>query len=375
MHRYETIEHELERRLDSGKLKPGDRLPSEHELAAAHGVHRLTARRVLSSLQQKGRIVRKRGRGSFVAEAKAWERSVLYIGDMESHFFRDLFLAFTAEAQARHMRLHGVQPLMDTGSAWRETLAAHMADSDALIVMEVYYSAVRTCLPAGFDRVVRIDIMDVVPDGPAYVVLVDYGRAVMKAVDCLVGLGHHRLAMLTPEGAVPGKPDPAKPYYAAFLAALNRHGLDRESQWIPVKGLEEAEHNHRKVRSYLENPLKRPTAIVCDADFRARVVYDVARELGLAIPGDLSVTGLGDTPWSDALSPRLTSVNLGEKDVARIALALCARGKPDTPLVCRVEPSLVPQSSTASPAVAGRRGSKHRLRGGIPVEIRTTKKS
>jgi len=48
-------------------LDPGDKLPSEHQLVAAHGVSRLTARAALQELEARFLVRRVRGAGTFVA--------------------------------------------------------------------------------------------------------------------------------------------------------------------------------------------------------------------------------------------------------------------------------------------------------------------
>jgi len=62
----------LERAIDDGRLAPGDRLPSERELAERYGVSRMTLRQALGTLERQGRLVRSQGRygGTFVAEPK-----------------------------------------------------------------------------------------------------------------------------------------------------------------------------------------------------------------------------------------------------------------------------------------------------------------
>ncbi|WP_165491980.1 UTRA domain-containing protein [Egibacter rhizosphaerae] len=72
--------HQLERRLrdefESGRLSPGDKLPSEGELADRYSVARSVVRQALSSLASAGLIYTQRGRGSFVAERKFHGRFV-----------------------------------------------------------------------------------------------------------------------------------------------------------------------------------------------------------------------------------------------------------------------------------------------------------
>ncbi len=66
------IEDWLADAIAAGQLRPGDRLPTEHDLAAWLGVSRMTLRHALSELAQRGLVTRTvgRGGGTFVAEAK-----------------------------------------------------------------------------------------------------------------------------------------------------------------------------------------------------------------------------------------------------------------------------------------------------------------
>jgi GntR family transcriptional regulator len=66
------IEQWLVRAIGRGELAAGDRLPPEHELAAAIGVSRMTLRQALGRLESRDVIVRTPGRrgGTFVSEPK-----------------------------------------------------------------------------------------------------------------------------------------------------------------------------------------------------------------------------------------------------------------------------------------------------------------
>lgn len=67
---YVQIAEHLLGRIESGELTPGDRLPSERELSEKLGVNRLTLRRAFRVLEDQGLLTRRRGSGTFVAEAK-----------------------------------------------------------------------------------------------------------------------------------------------------------------------------------------------------------------------------------------------------------------------------------------------------------------
>jgi GntR family phosphonate transport system transcriptional regulator len=66
--RWRHIADELLRDLSAGKLSPGDKLPTEHELADRFRVNRHTIRRALATLADNGFVRVEHGRGSFVAE-------------------------------------------------------------------------------------------------------------------------------------------------------------------------------------------------------------------------------------------------------------------------------------------------------------------
>jgi len=70
--KYAQIVADIERAIAAGELRPGDRLPSERELAAEHGVSRMTVRQALQTLESRGLLRRAIGRsgGSFVARPK-----------------------------------------------------------------------------------------------------------------------------------------------------------------------------------------------------------------------------------------------------------------------------------------------------------------
>lgn len=60
----------LRRQISSGELKPGDMIPSESQLCSQYNVSRTTVRQALNQLVEENLIIRRRGKGSFVASPK-----------------------------------------------------------------------------------------------------------------------------------------------------------------------------------------------------------------------------------------------------------------------------------------------------------------
>ena len=58
---------DIEADIDAGRAAPDTRLPSEAELAVQYGVARVTVRRALEQLRERGKVVTVHGRGTYVA--------------------------------------------------------------------------------------------------------------------------------------------------------------------------------------------------------------------------------------------------------------------------------------------------------------------
>lgn len=64
---YAQVQALLERGLEHAEWKPGDAIPSELELAARFGVSQGTVRKAIDALAAAHRVVRRQGKGTFVA--------------------------------------------------------------------------------------------------------------------------------------------------------------------------------------------------------------------------------------------------------------------------------------------------------------------
>lgn len=69
--RYQQIKDRIIDDIAAGVLQPGDRVPSDNELAEQSGVSRMTANRALRELTADGYVERVTGSGTFVAEPTA----------------------------------------------------------------------------------------------------------------------------------------------------------------------------------------------------------------------------------------------------------------------------------------------------------------
>jgi DNA-binding LacI/PurR family transcriptional regulator len=148
---------------------------------------------------------------------------------------------------------------------------------------------------------------------------IDDRAAARSAAEHLRGLGHDRVAVLT------------------FITALDAAGtltLDMSVERLEGyrEGLGEAWNPTlvHTVRPNATEPARRatlellrttdpPTAILAMSDILALGALEAAAELGLALPGELSVVGFDDSPAAVHATPPLTSVAQPQEEKGRLA--------------------------------------------------------
>lgn len=70
---YAQVKEALKESLSSGEFKPADQLPGEADLCALFKVSRTVIRQALDEMEYEGLILRRKGKGTFVAEPKIVE--------------------------------------------------------------------------------------------------------------------------------------------------------------------------------------------------------------------------------------------------------------------------------------------------------------
>ena len=176
-------------------------------------------------------------------------------------------------------------------------------------------------------------------------VLFDNRAGVGTVLEHLHGLGHRRIAVLTPSR--PSTPErPAERIVTEKCAEL---GIE-----VSIVNTRHSMEDATEAAAGVLGGDPRPTAVFCLSDSIACGVYAAAAAAGLAIPGDLSVAGYDDHPIARVVAPPLTSVDWGLPEVATAAaglLAAAVEGRPRSRARARVrvEPALVERASTAPP--------------------------
>jgi LacI family transcriptional regulator len=239
--------------------------------------------------------------------------------------------------------------VLDAGNdpAREQSIATRLVDQrvDGLIVSPVDPSAAGWAALAAATPIVTIGD-SLIGAATAGEVLFDNRAGVTLALEHLKGLGHRRVAVLTPTR--PSTPD--RPSDVHVSAEATRLGLEVEIV-TSGHGLDEATATAKRV-------LKAGTssALFCFSDSIAYGAYAAAGELGLSIPADVSVCGYDNHPVSRLLSPPLTCVDWDLDAIVKRAVKMIVAAIDGSPRKQRLvrPPQLTVRGSTAPPRPAPR---------------------
>jgi DNA-binding LacI/PurR family transcriptional regulator len=97
----------------------------------------------------------------------------------------------------------------------------------------------------------------------------------------------------------------------------------------------------------MNHPTKKPDALICLSDDIAFGAYQAARDLAIAIPQSLAIAGFGVAPYTNGLSPALTSVAAPYHGLGVAAANLALGLTTDSPITLPVE--VILRESTMGP--------------------------
>ncbi|MGP4056094.1 substrate-binding domain-containing protein [Mycobacterium sp. 4D054] len=182
------------------------------------------------------------------------------------------------------------------------------------------------------------------PDLPTVdVVTGDDFEGAVKAVAHLVERGHRRIAHLGGTGRA------AELRIQGYRDAMQRNGIGDE---IRVEISDRSEDGDRRAARALLAPTGRPTAIFANNDYAAVIAMSEAREIGLAVPDDLSVVGYDNSYLAQLGYIGLTTVDNNYTEMGRLAVSRLIR-RIETPTAPRtvtlLDPAMASRTTVAEP--------------------------
>ena len=361
--KHERLRKHLLRELAHGRLRPGNALPTELELAVSAKMSRNTVRQALSELQRSGLIRRVRGRGTFIHDSamhrlkSGLDVFALVIPETRSGYYPSLQRGF-----------HRASGELQNQVIVCDTENDPFRQADALLqLMDKQVAGIAivpTSMPVTPSHQIRPLRERGIPvvfchrgvEGIQAPLLTFSGLEVGRLVGrTMLEQGHHRIAFFSAH-----RSGLSAQYEQGLRKALQTAGVKLPDKFIRVGTAAKVTVEHEQfVKSSLEELLKlarRPTALFCSFDSEAELVYLLLGRMGVKVPEEISIVGFGGT-WRDgAISRRLTSVTVDEEELglraAKLLDEMRRRERPLNDVTEILMPLSVSKGETLGPAAA-----------------------
>ena len=362
LHVFDTMLQEI----TTGRFRPGDRIPTEAELAKTFSASRTTISRAMRDLKGRGLIQRQRGGGTRVSRPSGnriaffapFAPTAAHLGFMDGQIYAHL-----SDLTARHGDDIRLQLIGRQGNTQLEQMLSAVGELTDKGTTGVFYypmelpaesmhynqQVVDKLRSAGLAVVlVDRDIVSFPQRSDLTLVTYDNRRSGYLVTDHLVQRGCRRIAFVGTPYVSSSAADRARGY----VDALEDNGLAVDRSWIRRADVHDLDAPF--CRALLEEV--RPDAIVCKQDYYAAQIGRHLIEMGVRIGQDVMLAGFDDQPIAQMLPVPLTTVRFPIADLAEVCYArlLDQIANPDqrVPLLVLIDVELIVRPSTGiwSPA-------------------------
>jgi DNA-binding LacI/PurR family transcriptional regulator len=295
--KYMHLSQRLLRHIAEQELRPGDYLGTESELAARHGVSRVTVRQALSVLDREGYISREKAKGTFVRRevprdsTEFTSRGTVVLAcsnEQATHADEDIAFSALVMAVERNLTTRGFTSQLlglGTNTVADRNRVRDLASHDDVVAI----CTIGGCFDAYRDEVTNIPIVTSCTFGPNSAIWVgsDTKDACRTSVEYLLSNGHRHIALV----CGPQLERSAFGLFAsAFAESFDRAGLKcpRHQMFHAYPG----ESLEQLARQLLNGDV-RPTAVFAENWRACQSILKVAAELGVSVPEDISLVAFG----------------------------------------------------------------------------------
>jgi len=318
----------LERDLQAGRWKQGERLPSEADLVRQFGASRITVGRAVRDLQLAGLVERRAGSGTYVKSAARVGGALsfgLLIPELgETEIFEPICQGMMASPLARTHAL--VWGSLDGGGAkeeqaWdlcrqyidRKVSGVFFAPLEFAPSKDEMNRRIAEALDAARIPVVLLDrtVAPYPERGHHDLVGLDNRGAGYVMTEHLLRQGSRRVAFV----GVPNAAATVDARAAGYREALFAWGAPFEGAVVHRLDPADAE----RVRALMDST--RPDAIVCANDRMAARLMHTLLDLGHEVPSDVRLGGIDDLEYASLLPVPLTTIRQPTRQIGAAALA------------------------------------------------------
>jgi GntR family transcriptional regulator of arabinose operon len=313
--------------LQSGKLRTGDKLPSEAALTKRFSASRITIGRALRELKQRGLIEGVAGSGNFVTLQRDTGKTLLFgllIPNLgETEIFEPICQGMAAAYERGNFALIWGQasPDSDLEKQAMQLCEQYVAQQVAGVFfapleMTTNSSAVNQQISAAFNKAsIPVVLLDrcflPFPKRSGHdLVGIDNRRAGDMATEHLLQTGSRDIAFLAHLSGAPT----VDARIAGYREALLRHGVPvQESRVLRMPDVTP----DAVLQAMQDSGIQ---AVVCANDRVAGQLLHALQECGIRVPHDVRVVGIDDVEYASLLPVPLTTVHQPCREIGQAAV-------------------------------------------------------
>ena len=343
--------------IRAGEFAPGEQLPGERDLAARYAVSYMTARRAITEMVEADLLERRPNKGTYV-RAQGSRRlagvTINLIYPLQLSSFGDQFLqSAIMGTQKRGWHYHLVP--LQTG---RERSAVRALDhGEPAILMTPGLdeaSPLYQAVARAQGRVVTIGGELGGHIAPA--VMADDALAVRLIMEHLRRAGHRAIGFITKNLTHPIEQERIATWKECCAPAMTPTQIERRlielNDLQPRQGISHTHLIYAALSAKLACRDLDVTALICSGDSTALATLAACRANGYAVPAEMSVVTIGDSPIMEFCNPPLTCVDVHVGRHVERALEVIEAtlgGAPSPQKLRLIEPTLIERATVAAP--------------------------
>lgn len=351
--KYFTLMEELKEKIISGRIQPGEKLPSENQFTVQYSLSRHTVRKALSLLEQEGYIEACHGKGTFCSEKMRHMKKSRNIAVVTT-YISDYIFPRLIQGMDNVLSEQGYSIILKNTGNSRQKEAKCLEellqkDIDGLII-EPSKSQLSCRHPGLYENLEKYQIPYIfiqgiyteMKDKPH--ILMDDARGGYLVTKYLLEQGHRRITGFFKADDIQGIQR-----HKGYVRALQEAGIPYDPDLVVWFHTEDRRSKPSMMVKEMVKTGLLPHGIVCYNDQIAVQVIESLEDCGLQVPKDISVTGYDNSLYAQRGTGITTIAHpqerLGEMAAELILEKINGVSEEDSKVERLIQPELIVRGS------------------------------
>lgn len=351
--KYFTLMEELKEKIISGRIQPGEKLPSENQFTVQYSLSRHTVRKALSLLEQEGYIEACHGKGTFCSEKMRHMKKSRNIAVVTT-YISDYIFPRLIQGMDNVLSEQGYSIILKNTGNSRQKEAKCLEellqkDIDGLII-EPSKSQLSCRHPGLYENLEKYQIPYIfiqgiyteMKDKPH--ILMDDARGGYLVTKYLLEQGHRRIT-----GFFKADDIQSIQRHKGYVRALQEAGIPYDPDLVVWFHTEDRRSKPSMMVKEMVKTGSLPHGIVCYNDQIAVQVIESLEDCGLQVPKDISVTGYDNSLYAQRGTGITTIAHpqerLGEMAAELILEKINGVSEEDSKVERLIQPELIVRGS------------------------------